>query len=1011
MSFQTMYSKNITGMIEYAGNTLGLNGACTSFNSVYQGCNSPGTSGIAGAWITTDTTSHASSNWLTFVNNLPAASTNGGTTFDCTKNSSSDTISVPPNTEIDYAVLIWSGNNGSSTVDVSTRPINFTTPTKTVNYITPIYTSLSPTNDGYYTCCADVTSIVASSTNGTYTVGNVYSEFRSNLASAGWLLVVVYKAPFLGFINININVGSLDVSDGSSASQELSGFITSDRGTTNAGILICALNGNPSSAGDNISLTNNEGMEAYLYSPSNPIDNFFGSQILDMTGKICIDGTFGNLNATPASIQTAAGRRVGFDVALVDASHALSNNQTSTTLTASSTGNGYYINSILSLIVNATPQIELSATTPKTTISLGDNYNVSYILSNKGTLHTDSMNFTFDDTGLNFISGSYTLSGSTIVNTIVSNPNNLSIANLEPSQSMLVNLTYKSNKIPNNLLFNNLGTFNYTFASGSDEILSTIQATIPISISSLNTISITNAQTVSSTVPLVSPTLPNLSYTVSLEPTKGQISVSSQGVITYVPNGLIKDHDNFTINVVDSISKNSMDLLYLVNLDVVSTLEIVYKEIPSVATLGSTVDYVYEFNNKSNYDISNCYVIAAIAPGYILESAKYTNLSGRNVDILRTGSNFTIGTLPANKTITVAATYIASSIPTDLFYQNLSDIQYTFGGIQFYMIDASDNVPVIANLSFNIYNTSHYSNRVPIIDPNYPYLSYSIKTQGSLGTSSIDNSGNFRYIPSSSAVGSDSVVVNIANSQHNNTMDINYTFNITAPSTIPCSQSIPSKLLYLLENDIYLNGLEVANINANVCFDCDLWNNGYTSFLGDLIIHPIKSTFNSLLLEIKAYLQNILIPTGESISCNDYGFKSQVDRVLNIVNDLENKTSSFTCSTQCCNPSLNGQFLDLLSQSVTNLITIITSIDGAIEICNSSCSNCSAFDKLMPTLVNSISDLGNLMVLWNYLLMNFMSCMNSSTKPYVASYIPNRQISVPPPNQYCINCPPNNKYR
>ncbi|MGL5316230.1 MAG: hypothetical protein ACRC92_23430, partial [Peptostreptococcaceae bacterium] len=204
MAFQNIYSKNIPGMLDYAANTLGLNGACTNFSNIYTGCNNPGTSGIAGAWVTTDTYEHANNNWLNFVNSLPPASTNGGTTFDYSKNSSYDRIDIPADCTVDYAVLIWSGNILSDTFDVTTHSIDLTDPNDTMHHFTPQYSSVNSSSYGYYTCAKVVTGIVINSGSGYYTVGNVYSEFDTNIASAGWILVVVYTSPYLGFVNVNI---------------------------------------------------------------------------------------------------------------------------------------------------------------------------------------------------------------------------------------------------------------------------------------------------------------------------------------------------------------------------------------------------------------------------------------------------------------------------------------------------------------------------------------------------------------------------------------------------------------------------------------------------------------------------------------------------------------------------------------------------------------------------------------------------------------------------------------
>lgn len=1009
MGLQNIYTKNLPGMIDYAGNTLGLNGACTSFSNINTGCNSPGTSGIAGAWITTDTTKYANTNWQNFVNNLPYATTNGGTTFDYIENSSSDEINIPSGVTIDYAVLIWSGNNLSGTANISTEAINLIDSTDVVHSITPQYYSINTSAYGYYTCATEVTNIVTNAGSGFYTVGSVYSEFNNNIACAGWLLVVVYTSPYLQFINVNINIGNLDISGDGPSSTVLSGFSVIDTGPSlRAGIIITALNGDPASGGDQVSLTNISGSPTYLYGPYNPVDNFFGSQIIDIEGNICTDGTFGNLNTTPNTVQTTLGRRIGYDISIVDASPALSNAQTSTTLTGVTTGNNYSITSAILIVRDKSPSLNISAISSKSIVLLGQQYTVTYTIENIGDMTTDSMYLTYDDGGLTFESGLYTISG--VTTPIISSPNSLLIPNLDVGDTISISLTYTANQIPNILYYDNLATIYYTFIIDDQGTFNnTVQKGIGVDIAYIDTIQVTNVDSENIVLPLVNPTDPNISGLVINQPTKGSV-ILTQTNITYTPNTLQQTTDQFIVQLINTSNDKFVNLIYNVNQVVDPMINMIINQGPTVE-LYSTVTSTITLQNLSNFIMSDVHTWPSLAPGFVIPEAKITNSLGAQVDMIRIANNFTIGDILGNSSATWTFTYKAVMLPTDLLYSVGETIGFTFGGVYFddttgSNLEPSNTITPIANIDITVNKNEVYSELIPIIENDYPYLSYSVKTQGSFGSATVSPIGLLTYTPNSNFIGTDNLTITINNSQPgvNTTLDINYLFDIIEPINIPCPDDIPSKLVKLLNYDVYLMALQKGSISEDVCFDCTLWNNGYTDSAGDVIIPPISASLVTILTQIANELQSILNDNNLNGECNQYGFKTQVDRLLFIINDLKNKVLSINCNNNSCNSSMLSSLLTLLSNTLDTLIVVMSTLNGLLGICSNNCLTCNlSFSNLMGIFINSITQLSNLLNSWNTIVITFISLNTFIDRPYVAGYVPNRPINVPRPNNIYAN--------
>lgn len=1019
MSFTNIYSKNITGLVTFTGNTLGLDGNCSSFPNYSVGCTGPGTSSFSGAWITTDTLSYASNTWRTFVQGLPQTSTIGGTTFNYTQAKSSGVLNIPSGVTIDYAVLIWSAGWGINTsVDALTTPCNLTTPLGNTISISPTYgltsVTLSASGDKCYTCAADITSIVESADSGVYTVGNIYTEFTSNTSSAGWSILVVYEDPAIAFHNISINLGDVYVDSDSPDYGVLTSFKTPESPyPIIAKAVITALHGDSNVPGDTLSLSNASSVFTELSGPYNPSGNFFGSQIQNTLGQIDTLGTFGSLNARVGLIETRPGLRNGFDLAYIDIAPALSNDQTSATLASETTGNTYYLTSFTSIIEEATARIDISSFASRSSMTLAETFIVSYTISNIGNKATETIDFSFgSDSGLSFISGSYTDPSDPLVTyNITQTPNALTLPNVGISQTMVITLTYQSNTIPDALVYENLGAIHYTTSAGSTPLDSTIYSASPIDITFTDTISANDHGPSTTTVPLVNPGAPNLVYSVSTPPTQGTVNVSSQGVITYTLVSLTSSSDIFVILVTNTDTGETLGLTYNVDITVSPDLSVTYTATPSPVTLSNSATFIYTLtNDNSIIPITDLTINPYPSSGLMFSSANYT-AGGITSDLPHVLNDYYVGSIGTTETVIARMVYTALEIPTDLFYQNSSDITYLFGGSPFSTSVTSPVVNIVGIVNVSMFNTEVYTQPLPITEPGYMDLSYSLITQGSLGTASVNPSGIITFTPLSGVVGLDTVVIRATNSQNSNTLDITYYFDIKQQQEPPVNVTLADELLFFLENDLFLGAINNSSIPANVCFDCALWNNGYT-YSGTLVIPPIKTTFNSLLSSVIAEIQNYI----NTNICNDYGLTAQLDRFLGIVRDLQNNINTLPCDGNCFNDRLIAHLLSLSIRTLNSLITIVSNIEGLARLCSMNCPTCSsAFDLIVSSLINDITVLACIMPNWNSLVLAFMGSNAPTPKTYVAGYMPKQPVPMPPPppnnmSFYCgpSNCGPNN---
>lgn len=232
------------------------------------------------------------------------------------------------------------------------------------------------------------------------------------------------------------------------------------------------------------------------------------------------------------------------------------------------------------------------------------------------------------------------------------------------------------------------------------------------------------------------------------------------------------------------------------------------------------------------------------------------------------------------------------------------------------------------------------------------------------------------------------------------------------PRNVTEIEILVNKLINFLQDDVLLGALDTHNIEYEICFDCDLWNNGFilnsdTPDSRVTVISPISITFVNILSDTEVFLCSQLS------SCNfkDFGYKSQIDRLLSMILDLKNKVLAIRC-IDICNDTTNiiSHLLYTLIQTILQLVTILETINGLLSYIGScGCNSIVLVDLLMGKVINTITCFQSLLQDWYSIVMTFLHYSSVSTKSYIASYVPKQPI-IPPPNMpighACVPCPP-----
>ncbi|MCL2463680.1 MAG: hypothetical protein FWF28_01230, partial [Micrococcales bacterium] len=251
-----------------------------------------------------------------------------------TDNSSSSTLALPAGSTVLWAGLYWgarlqAGTGGKSASASTIDRMSFKAPGdasyRTIAASTAARDQFGPNSSSYnaYQRFADVTSIVRAAGNGSYWGANVTAATGQD-RYAGWAMTVVYTAPGLPLRNLTVFDGFDTVSQGTSQTVTVSGFLSPKSGAVDAQLTMLAYEGDLSQTGDYVKLNNTQ-----LATAISPGSNFFNSA--------------NDLNGTSVTTRTPDDRNMlGFDIKNLGVSGAIDNNATSATFTFASTGDMYY---------------------------------------------------------------------------------------------------------------------------------------------------------------------------------------------------------------------------------------------------------------------------------------------------------------------------------------------------------------------------------------------------------------------------------------------------------------------------------------------------------------------------------------------------------------------------------------------------------------------------------------------------------------------------------------------
>ncbi|MFN3969736.1 gliding motility-associated C-terminal domain-containing protein [Flavobacterium sp.] len=150
---------------------------------------------------------------FTFFGNTMNIVENNATLDLVTVTSSSATLSLNPNDMIEKAYLYWAGSgDGDFAVNLNTTSI---TPDRTFGYVR----NFDGVIFSYFSAFKDITALVQSTGNGSYTLSNLdispfeelHATRRTNFA--GWAIIIIYKNATLPLNQINVYDGLEGVPD------------------------------------------------------------------------------------------------------------------------------------------------------------------------------------------------------------------------------------------------------------------------------------------------------------------------------------------------------------------------------------------------------------------------------------------------------------------------------------------------------------------------------------------------------------------------------------------------------------------------------------------------------------------------------------------------------------------------------------------------------------------------------------------------------------------------------
>ncbi|MRG93283.1 DUF3344 domain-containing protein [Polyangium spumosum] len=258
-------------------------------------------------------------------------------------------LNIPAGATVTHAYLYWGATRSSAGADTTAtldRPGGFTQDlTATQSYTT--------TQNNAYQSVADITAIVQAQGSGAYRVSGVDVEnpvgqgVNDETTFAGWWMVVLYERASDPPRNLTVFDGFDLVASANPQNVTLSGFLVPPA-FADARLGVVAFEGDTTVSGDQFSFGG-----VQLTNALNPADNFFNRTRTDLGSAVTVVGDLPQLDGT-------AGSFAGMDMDIVDVTDQLTAGQTSAPISATSTGDQYWLAGFVTSIPTFKPDFSTS---------------------------------------------------------------------------------------------------------------------------------------------------------------------------------------------------------------------------------------------------------------------------------------------------------------------------------------------------------------------------------------------------------------------------------------------------------------------------------------------------------------------------------------------------------------------------------------------------------------------------------------------------------------------------
>ena len=254
----------------------------------------------------------------------------------------------------------------------------------------------------------NVTPIVAAAGPGTYTTANVQlGTGLSDSSSGGWALVVAYGDPAAPSRNLSVFDGMQTVTGSGTVTIPLSGFQTPLSGPVTSTVGVVAYEGDLGTLGDGAAIQGGSGAFTALSNAVNP-----GPPATSASNSNVFNSTISNAGALVTSRTPSFQNNLGYDADLFSTTGVLGNNQTSTQVRLSTSGDAYQPGVVTIATDLYAPRITASKTVDAATASLGDTLTYTVDVQNTGADGATGTTFTdLIPAGAEFVPGSIELNG------------------------------------------------------------------------------------------------------------------------------------------------------------------------------------------------------------------------------------------------------------------------------------------------------------------------------------------------------------------------------------------------------------------------------------------------------------------------------------------------------------------------------------------------------------------------------------------------------------------------